>query len=201
MRLCRVAFFIWALGSVGIVAISINSGGTVRAGAATPPAPASSMSPIKHVVVILEENHSFDNVLGKFCTEVASGEIVRPGKNTHCNGATTGRTNTGKFVTLSPAADFVPNLDHSVAGQQRDIAGGSMNGFSLDPNCSSHLANCYSQFDPLTGPCAAGSCIPNYAALGHQLHGLGSDVRIRCIPVVGRPPHLGVPQSGRFSRK
>ena len=157
----------WASGLAIVGATVIAMAPTAQAAptSTTSVIPAASVSPIRHVVVILEENHSFDNVLGKFCTEVAGGQIVRPGRDTHCNGTTKGHTSTGKIVTLSPAADYVPNLDHRVPGQIRDIAGGAMNGFNLDPLCSSNLANCYSQFDPLTGPCAAGSCIPNLAAL------------------------------------
>src|ERR1019366_10408424 len=93
------------------------------------------------------------------------GTLVRPGKNARCDGATSGTTSTGTTVPLASAADYVPFDDHSVVGQQRNIDGGKMDGFSLDPNCSGNLATCYSQFDPLTGPCTAGSCIPNYAAL------------------------------------
>jgi phospholipase C len=165
MRLRRIAFFIWAIASVGIVVVATNSEGVARAATATPAASAPTSDPIKHVVVILEENHSFDNVLGKFCTEVANGHIKRPGKDRHCDGAIQGQTNTGQVVNLSPATDYVPFADHSVVGQQRDIASGAMNGFSLDPNCSSNLSNCYTQYDPLAGPCTTGSCIPNYSAL------------------------------------
>ena len=52
------------------------------AGLAAPAAgadPATTAPAISHVVVIIQENHSFDNVLGKFCTEVSSREVVRPG--------------------------------------------------------------------------------------------------------------------------
>ncbi len=165
-RLRRLAALTAAVASVGILgAVASSMGGTTAAGATTPTAPASASNPIKHVVVILEENHSFDNVLGKFCTEVAAGQITRPGKDTHCDGTTKGHTSTGQVVTLSPATDYVPNADHSVVGQQRDIANGAMDGFSLDPNCSSSPSGCYTQYDPLAGPCKAGSCIPNYAAL------------------------------------
>jgi len=144
--------------AIGVVAAATGTGGQ-PAGAAT------SATPIRHVVVILEENHSFDNVLGKFCSEVDGGALTRPGKDAHCDGATTGTTSTGQVVPLAPAADYVPFADHSVVGQQRDIDGGRMDGFNGDPNCSAALTTCYSQYDPQAGPCAAKTCIPNYAAL------------------------------------
>jgi phospholipase C len=143
-------------------------------GAGTGPASAASNvvvpsvsgnHPIKHVIVILEENHSFDNTLGKFCAEVSDGQLTRPGVNARCDGATQGVTDTGQIVDLAPASDIVPPSDHTVVGQRRDIDGGKMDGFSLDPACALDLGTCYSQYDPLAGPCANGSCIPNYAAL------------------------------------
>jgi phospholipase C len=163
----RAISYLLALLIAGL-AVAASTFGSVSArpaAAAAGSGAASSSIPIKHVVVLLEENHSFDNVLGKFCAEVAAGTLVRPGKNARCDGATSGRTSTGTTVPLASAADYVPFDDHSVVGQQRNIDGGKMDGFSLDPNCSGNLATCYSQFDPLTGPCTAGSCIPNYAAL------------------------------------
>lgn len=163
MGLRRIAT-IAAMGTLGSMALlAVTGAGSGVASAAT--LSTSSANPIKHVVVILEENHSFDNVLGKFCAEVDVGQITRPGKGAHCDGATQGQTSTGQTVNLSSATDYVPFADHSVVGQQRDIDSGKMNGFNLDPNCSSDLANCYSEYDPLAGPCAAGSCIPDYAAL------------------------------------
>ena len=148
--------------AIGIVVSVTASGGSSAAGAG------SAASPIKHVVVILEENHSFDNVLGKFCSEVATGALKRPGKDARCDGATSGTTLAGQSVPLAPAADYVPFADHSVIGQQRDIDGGRMDGFSGDPNCAAALTSCYSQYDALTGPCAAKSCIPNYARLATE---------------------------------
>ncbi len=86
-------------------------------------------SPIKHVVIILQENHSFDNVLGRFCSEVMSGRLVRPGADSRCGGTTTGDLN-GKKVPLTEAPDMVPGSAHNVQGQQRDIDGGKMDGFT-----------------------------------------------------------------------
>jgi phospholipase C len=155
VRACAVLVLVLGIG----IAVDLAGPGAGPAQAGT------AVSPIKHVVVILEENHSFDNVLGKFCAEVSSRTVVRPGKDARCDGATSGTTSSGTIVPLAPAADYVPFADHSVVGQQRDIDGGKMDGFSGDPNCAGTLANCYSQYDPTAGPCATGSCIPNYAAL------------------------------------
>jgi phospholipase C len=161
----RIVVCVFTVAAVTIavaLAATTPGSGTSPAGAAVA---AGSPNPIKHVVVILEENHSFDNVLGKFCAEVQSGALKRPGKDSHCDGATTGTTSTGQVIPLASAPDYVPFADHSVVGQQRDIDGGKMDGFNGDPNCANDLSACYSQYDPMAGPCAAKSCIPNYAAL------------------------------------
>jgi phospholipase C len=127
----------------------------------------STPSPVKHVVVLLEENHSFDNVLGKFCAEIASKQIVRPGYDSACDGATVGMDTTGR-VPLSPALDIPPPVDHTDAGQTTDINGGKMNGFGSIWPCKTTLSMCYNQYDPLSGPCSAGSCIPNLSALAEK---------------------------------
>ena len=44
----------------------------------------ASLTPIEHVVVLYQENHSFDNVLGLFCIQ-----------NARCDGAATGQISDG----------------------------------------------------------------------------------------------------------
>src|SRR4051812_30364749 len=59
--------------ALGAIALSMSGrvAGTSAAASATPESPAAaSLSPagkINHVVVIYQENHSFDETLGKFC--------------------------------------------------------------------------------------------------------------------------------------
>jgi phospholipase C len=146
---------------------SLSSGSTPPAASAAIPISKA----IQHVVVVIQENHSFDNVLGKLCREVASGQILRPGAGAACDGATSGLTVTGQKLKLAPAADRVPGVLHDEVTQQDSIDGGKMDGFSLNPDCQgAAVTNCYSQYDPLAGPCASsnGSCIPNVAALAEH---------------------------------
>ncbi len=102
--------------------------------------------PIQHIVVIDQENHSFDNVLGAWCVA-----------HLRCAGATTGRTSTGTVIALSAAADLVPVIDHSTSGQAKAVHGGKMNGFNLITGCASPGYACYTQFGE--------SDIPNIIAL------------------------------------
>ena len=168
MKAPRSRRLLWPVVALGtVVGVSLGAGVTSVAAAAPAVTPAAGPNPIQHVIVILQENHSFDNVLGKLCAEVKSGQMTRPGKDARCDGATTGTTSTGQVVKLASATDYVPALGHSVEGQQRDIDAGKMDGFNGAPTCST-LAVCYSQYDPLAGPCSAGSCIPNLAALAEK---------------------------------
>ena len=114
--------------------------------------------PIAHVVIIDMENHSFDNVLGKFCADVASGVIT--GRQP-CDGTTNGVLSNGSVVPLSRAADIVAGVDHSVEAQQTALDGGAMDGFDHVAGCTQAAAYaCLSQFDP--------SQIPNLAALARR---------------------------------
>jgi phospholipase C len=149
------------------------SGAPIRSASQTAAAPAApdTIHQIQHVVLIMQENHSFDNVLGKFCAEVTAKQIVRPGYDHGCDGATTGTLFNNKQVTLRAAPDVIPSSVHSVAAQTADIAGGQMNGFdSTGGSCTKDYPECYNQYDPLAGTCTSGTnthatCIPYLGAL------------------------------------
>jgi phospholipase C len=139
--------------------------------AAAPLVAPDTIRPIQHVVLIMQENHSFDNVLGRFCAEVAAKQIVRPGDDTGCAGATTGKRSNGTVVTLAAAPDVVSDSNHNVKAQTADIASGEMNGFdSSTGSCPLSWLSCYNQYDPLAGTCTSGTnthatCIPYLGAL------------------------------------
>ena len=93
------------------------------------PSPPPSGSPIKHVVVIYQENHSFDEVLGDWC--LTSGrcdqgfDITQP---VTLKG--------GQKVATKVSPDVVPNVDHSVAAQVTAIDGGLMDGWAGVDGCA-----------------------------------------------------------------
>jgi phospholipase C len=135
-------------------------GNSPEAAVAATPVSITPAAPIKHVVIVDQENHSFDNVLGLWCAEIASGKIVRA---MGCNGATTGVLPDGAVIPLIQAADFVPDVDHTVSGTVTAINGGLMNGFGLLHGCTSTVNpsyRCYSQFAP--------SQIPNLTNLARN---------------------------------
>jgi len=137
-----------ALASTAGTARPLGSNVTLRARTATP---------IQHVVVVFQENHSFDNVLGAFCAQAAAGLV----DHDPCDGATTGMLPDGSTIELGSASDVVPPVDHRVESQQVAIDGGAMDGFGLITGCRpKRNYACYTQFDP--------SQIPNVAALAGQ---------------------------------
>lgn len=97
----------------------------------------SKQAAIQHIIVIVKENHSFDNYFGQF-----------PG----ANGATTGKTSTGASIPLAPMTSNPADCGHSWDAARADINGGLMNGF--DKTCASLHA--YVQASP--------TLIPNYWA-------------------------------------
>jgi len=122
-------------------------------------------TPIRHVVVVFQENHSFDNVLGRYCSLVDSGAIDRAS----CAGVRTGRLANGRLIGLRSATDIVAGAMHDVASQHTAIDGGKMDGFSRILNCRPATGlNCYTQYTVNGGPCGGGgtqSCIQNLVSL------------------------------------
>jgi phospholipase C len=105
------------------------------------PTPVAAASPIQHIVFILQENHSFDNVLGAYCAA-----------SRRCHGATTGVLSSGATIALKTAGDHVVQVDHSTSAQVKAEAGGKMNGFNLISGCSAPQYACYSQYQPAQIP-------------------------------------------------
>lgn len=111
----------------------------------------TTTSPIKHVVVIYQENHSFDNVLGDVCQA----------RLTRCDGFTgTVRLKTGAQVPMTVSPDVVPRVDHSVALQTKAIDGGQMDGWATITGCTPRVSyHCLSYY--------TASQIPNLASLAN----------------------------------
>jgi hypothetical protein len=85
---------------------------------AVPGVTRAQATPIRHVVVIYLENHSFDNLLGFWC-DTQRGRCPDGGMPSSV------RLSNGAVVTPSTARDTVPTVDHSVAARPlRSTAGG-----------------------------------------------------------------------------
>jgi phospholipase C len=95
---------------------------SVPASAPPPPAPhrtplpdAASSTPIKHIVYIIKENRTYDNLFGRF----PQGD-----------GVATGLTYDGRRVPLTKLPDKQVDLQHNHWSSVQDVNGGRMNGFS-----------------------------------------------------------------------
>ncbi|HET7172591.1 MAG TPA: alkaline phosphatase family protein [Gaiellales bacterium] len=152
----------WARRCVVLVAVVLSGGWAVSLGGSGPgradaaaPAQASAQTPIKHVVIILKENRSFDEYFGKF-----------PG----ANGATQGTMSNGQVVQLAQTPDPMPNdIGHTPEDWKRAYDGGKMDGFDREAGAFSSSGKnlAYTQMSQST--------IPNYWAYA-QTYDLGDNM-------------------------
>src|SRR3954451_15784321 len=123
----------WALGTLAAL---------VAAPAGALAAPAVAMPQhhghIRHVVVIYQENHSFDNVFGRLCVQTG-----------RCDGATRERLPNGSRVSLRTSPDVVPQVGHTTKAQLEAIDEGRMDGWRQISGCSRNDRHgCLTQFSP-----------------------------------------------------
>ena len=123
------------LGVVGAGLASTSASATARSRSAVPVAtsdradPPSTTRPIKHIIVMLKENHSFDNLLGPWCAQTQ-----------RCNGIALGTRialSAGASTTLRPATDKVPDLRHDQRWQLTAWDKGKDDGWNKVKGCDS----------------------------------------------------------------
>jgi phospholipase C len=124
-----------------LAAAATSGAGEAAFGAAPVPA-----NPIKHIVVIYQENHSFDSVLGDFCVT-----------SRRCDGSI-GPVHLadGKVVTETVAPTMVPNIQHDIANQQLGVA----NKWESILGCGSPGDQCLTYYTPAQ--------LPSLTALARQ---------------------------------
>lgn len=119
----------------------VEPGGATRSVSRARAATTSGLSLIQHVVFIVKENRTFDNIFGTY-----------PG----ANGTTTGVIHTGQVISLGHTPDKTPrDMCHSWNCALNGTDGGKMDKFDLNGNCNvngDYL--CYTQL--------LQSDIPNY---------------------------------------
>jgi len=108
-------------------------------------------SPIRHVVVIYMENHSFDNVLGFWCR-------AHPRRCPDGGMPATVRLSNGAVISPTKTPDKVPVISHATTDQTTAIDGGRMDGWQKIRGCSASTGyKCVSGYKP--------SQVPNATAL------------------------------------
>jgi phospholipase C len=125
------------------------------AGTPPTPTPTPTGTPIKHVVVIYQENHSFDEVLGNWCFTISRCD----GYDVTVPVALKG----GQHVTLQQSPDIVPGVAHDVKSQATAIDGGLMDGWGQITGCTptgTAPYGCLTYYSP--------SQIPNLVSLANK---------------------------------
>lgn len=118
------------------------------------PGASAQPNPIKHIVVLYLENHSFDNLLGYWCRNnpVRCPDGGMPSTVTLSN---------GKVVTPHATPDIVPDVAHSVAAQTSAIDGGKMDGWQKVHGCTPSTGyRCIGGYKPAQ--------VPNLIALAQR---------------------------------
>jgi phospholipase C len=113
----------------------------------------ATTSRISHIVVIYQENHSFDETIGYWCTTFSPAR---------CDGFTgTVKLADGASVTMQQSPDVVPLVAHSVADQVAAMDGGKMDGWDKIQGCTASAQyGCLTYYTP--------SQIPNLTTLATQ---------------------------------
>jgi phospholipase C len=121
------------------ILVVVPGGAAVTAAGAPQAAP---VTPIRHVVVLYLENHTFDNVLGYWCDS-------HPGRCPDGGLPASVALSNGTVVTPGITPDTIPDVGHSVKGQQAAINGGKMNGWQNVDGCqASTRYACISGYQP-----------------------------------------------------
>ncbi len=82
-------------------------------------------TPIRHVVVLMQENHSFNDLLGRLCVD----------EHRRCRGSSVGVISGGTRIKLSPEPDLAPSVGHAIADQRAAIDHGRMDGWDQVEFC------------------------------------------------------------------
>jgi phospholipase C len=143
--------------AAGLVAAVVVTSAAVDSVTTTPRIAAAATAvgfgrKIKHVVVIYQENHSFDETLGRLCEDLSG----------RCDGHTGPvRLKGGRVVAMRQSPDVVPNVWHDVHTQQTAMDGGAMDGWAQISGCHPNLRYaCLTYYTPAQ--------IPNLAALASK---------------------------------
>jgi phospholipase C len=153
LRIMRGKKRLWAATAALPLAAALGTPAVNHAQAALA---APSASPVRHVVVLFLENHSFDSVLGFWCRN-------HPRRCPNGGMPSSVTLSDGAVVTPFRDPDTVPNIRHTVPDQVAAINGGRMDGWANMPNGNCTAATgyrCISGYQP--------DQVPNLTALAQS---------------------------------
>lgn len=93
-------------------------------------------SKIKHVVVFIMENHSFDSYFGRYCTAPAGSNPACTTGPACCEAAPDFEPSGSPPVVLDDALNAGRDPDHTQPCELAEINGGAMDGFVVGPDCA-----------------------------------------------------------------
>jgi phospholipase C len=112
-------------------------------------------SKIEHVVLIVQENHTFDSYFGRYCQAPAGSSPACTSGRSCCEAAPDHEPKGAAPLVLDDASNFATDRDHEAACELQQIDGGKMDGFVTGSSG--------------TGPCLGPDCAsPNNWALSAQ---------------------------------
>ncbi|MBK6465426.1 MAG: hypothetical protein IPF92_31150 [Myxococcales bacterium] len=104
-------------------------------GPALPPVPPKSN--IEHVVIIMQENHTFDTYFGRYCKAAPGSNPTCTTGPACCEAAPEKEPSGAAPRVLDDAANADYDPDHSYACEAAEMNGGKMDRFVTGANCSS----------------------------------------------------------------
>ena len=116
----------------GAVDASVSDASSGELGCAGP-CPASD---IKYLVVIVQENHTFDDHFGRYCTAPTGSNPTCTSGPSCCEAAPEKDPSRAGFVTLTDAQHGKYDPVHTSACELAEINGGSMDRFATGASCS-----------------------------------------------------------------
>jgi phospholipase C len=91
---------------------------------------------IKHVVILVQENHTFDNHFGRYCTAPAGSNPTCNAGPACCEAAPQADPSGAPFVNLDDGTLGVFDPNHSSACETDEIDNGKMDRFAAGASCS-----------------------------------------------------------------
>ena len=146
---CRIASGVVTFRAVGnCILLATQAGSTTYVPGTTRQvvpvfATGTAHSPIRHVVLLYQENHSFDETLGSYCATRA----------TPCDGYVGPvHLKSGAVVPMTHSPDIVPIVNHNIAGQTAAMDDGAMDGWATVYGCTPPNYNCLTYYNPADIP-------------------------------------------------
>jgi phospholipase C len=98
-------------------------------------------SKIEHVVLIVQENHTFDSYFGHYCQAAAYSSPTCTQGSACCEAAPATDPNGLSPIVLDDAANLASDPNHSQACELQEIDGGAMNGFTAGSGIGSSICD------------------------------------------------------------